>query len=62
MDTCKRISLIFIIISSLCVVLCQSLMLLEIDFPYKELNGISFIGLGIGSILYGICVLKSKKT
>lgn len=33
-------------------------MLYGVDFSYNKVNGVSFMGLGIGAILFGIYILK----
>lgn len=58
----KNSSLILVIISSIGIVLSQCLMLLGSSLPYEKLNGVSFIGLGLGAILFGTYMLiKGKK-
>lgn len=54
----KKSSILLIIISSIGIIISQALMLYGVDFPYNKVNGVSFLGLGIGLILFGIYILK----
>lgn len=53
----KKSSILLIIISSIGIIISQALMLYG-DFSYNKVNGVSFMGLGIGAILFGIYILK----
>ena len=54
----KKSSILLIIISSIGIIISQALMLYGVDFSYNKVNGVSFLGLGIGLILFGIYILK----
>ena len=58
----KKSSILLIIISSIGIIISQALMLYGVDFSYNKVNGVSFLGLGIGLILFGIYILKRKQT
>lgn len=54
----KKSSILLIIISSIGIIISQVLMLYGVDFSYNKVNGVSFMGLGIGAVLFGIYILK----
>lgn len=54
----KKSSILLIVISSIGIIISQALMLYGVDFSYNKVNGVSFLGLGIGLILFGIYILK----
>jgi len=57
----KRISLILIIISSIGIILGQIITFINSTVVSQRITGGSFIGLGIGAILFGIYMLKSNQ-
>ena len=56
----KKISLIMIIISSIGIILGQIITFINPTVVSQRITSGSFIGLGIGAILLGIYVLRTK--
>ena len=54
----KKKSLLLMIISSLGIVIGQSLFLLNESIFSQKMTAVSFIGLGVGAILFGIYKLR----
>ena len=57
----KKVSLILIIMSSIGIVLGQIITFINPTIVSRRITGGSFIGLGIGAILFGIYMLKSNQ-
>jgi predicted phage tail protein len=57
----KKISFIIIILSSICIVISQLIVLINNSIVGEKMFAISFIGIGIGSIILGVNQLLNRK-